>query len=154
MAVRGGKGKIMAAMVPDAMSGVRAARDAGLVRAEALVAVRAKAERGDFTHALSDLLRDALGSRPLLRLHIWRVEQAAFDNRTATCKRHARIAAEWCGVDGARAGSLTLAWLLDERTGGARLAAWLLAISLDMRDAHGGRAFLLSGPDPFAHVRS
>ena len=67
----------MAAMVPDAMSGVQAARDAGLVRAEALVAVRAKAERGDFTHALSDLLRDALGSRPLLRLHIWRVEQAA-----------------------------------------------------------------------------
>ena len=117
----------MAAMVPDAMSGVQAARDANLIRAEALVAVRAKAERGDFTHALSDLLRDALGSRPLLRLHIWRVEQAAFDNRTATCKRHARIAAGWCGVDGARAGSLTLAWLLDERTGGARLAAWLPA---------------------------
>lgn len=144
----------MAAMVPDAMRGVQAARDANLIRAEALVAVRAKAERGDFTHALSDLLRDALESRPLLRLHIWRVEQAAFDNRTATCKRHARIAAEWCGVDGARAGSLTLAWLLDERTGGARLAAWLLAISLDMRDAHGGHAFRLSGPDPFAHVRS
>ena len=61
----------MAAMVPDAMSGVQAARDANLIRAEALVAVRAKAERGDFTHALSDLLRDALGSRPLLRLHIW-----------------------------------------------------------------------------------
>ena len=89
-----------------------------------------------------------------MRLHVWRVEQAAFDNRTATCKRHAGLTAEWCGAAGSRAGSLTLAWLLDGRTDGMRLASWLLAISLDMRDARGRHAFLLSGPDPFRRTRS
>lgn len=141
-------------MVPVSQTGVDAARRARLTRSRALLDVHGKASRGRFDLALADLIRDCQSEPALLRLHIWRVEQALMDNRTAACKRHARIAAEWCGTRRIRAGGLTMAWLLDGRTGGARLAAWLLAIGLDVRDGKGRRVFLLSGPDPFRDVRS
>ncbi|MBT1164560.1 hypothetical protein [Bifidobacterium felsineum] len=141
-------------MVPESQVGVKAAERARRIRAEALIRMRRQAEQGDFAHALADLIRDAQTEPALLRLHIWRVEQAFMDNRTAACKRHARLAAEWNGATRSRAGSLTLAWLLHEQSGGARLAAWLLAIGLDVRDRRGRRVFTLSGPDPYHRFRS
>lgn len=141
-------------MALDPMTGVAAAADARSRRSAALVRVRAAAERGDFRHCLADLFTEAARDPALMRLHIWRVEQAAFDNKTSLCKRHARLAAQWCGTDAGRGGTLTLAWLLDGRTGGARLSAWLMAISFDLKDEKGGHPFVPSGADPFAALRT
>lgn len=46
-----------------------------------------------------------------------------------------------------RPATANLRWLLDGRTGGARWAAWLLAIGLDM-------GFKLTPPDPYIHTTS
>ena len=88
--------------------GVEARMKANSRRADALVRLRSMAESGQGADALAWLLRECQSDPALLRLHVWRVSQAIYD----------------------------------ERTKGARLSAWLLAVALDL-------GYRLPGPDPY-----
>lgn len=99
-------------------------------------------ERGQGRDALPWLFDACERDEALLRLHVWRVDQAVFGTADIAAKRRIVRVAEWCGTRVDRPGSVTLAWLLDARTRGARLSAWLLAIALDL-------GYRLPGPDPY-----
>lgn len=129
-------------------------------RADALriLAMEGARERRDWRagmplHCLSRLFMQAGRDPAILSMHVWLIEQAAFAHSKQLCLRHIRLAAEWSGGSVKRAGDVSLSWLLDARTGGARLAAWLLAVFLDVSDVEGRPVFALSGADPFARVR-
>lgn len=125
----------------------RRKRDVARLRADALVELRERASRGE-VDCVARLIARCATEPELLGLHVWQVERAAFDHTRRMCLRHIIEAADWC--DAARPeqpGRVRMSWLLDARTGGARLAAWLLAVCLDLD------GFRLSGPDPFhAHT--
>lgn len=121
--------------------GVEAMRGSHERRAAALLEMRRRSE-ADAHDPIPWIIRRAADDPALLRLRVWRIDQAAFGTgRTVAIRRVAR-AAEWCDAPLARPQAATLSWLLDARTGGARLSAWLLAVGLDM-------GFRLHGPDPF-----
>lgn len=112
-------------------------------RAMMLVRLRRLAETDG--RACLPALIDACQDDPaILRLRAWRADQAVFGTGRTKALRHVETAARWCGAsDGMpRPGDVTMGWILDARTQGARLAAWLLAIGLDM-------GFQLTGPDPY-----
>lgn len=134
-------------MVPSPLRAVEAHRSHAAARAAALLELKARAERGE-RECVADLIRAAADDPALMGLHVWRIERAAFARSDAMCLRHVRQAAEWSGSPPVRAGSARLSWLLDARTGGARLAAWLLAVCLDL-----DVGFSLPGPDPYAAMR-
>ncbi|MBT1161849.1 hypothetical protein [Bifidobacterium sp. SO1] len=110
-------------------------------------------ERGMPLHCLSRLFMQAGRDPAILAMHVWLIEQAAFAHSKQQCLRHIRLAAEWTGTSVSRAGDVSLSWLLDARTGGARLSAWLFAVFLDTVDCHGRPVYVPSGPDPFRFSR-
>ena len=131
--------------------------DAARARAACLAELRRKADRGD-TDCLPWLIGQAARDRRLLAIHVWMVDQAVFGATRFTARRHVAQADAWCRPVKTkhratrtdrrqhpfRPATATLRWLLDGRTGGARWAAWLLAIGLDM-------GFRLDPPDPYSH---
>ena len=122
--------------------GVEARMKANSRRADALVRLRSMAESGQGADALAWLLRECQSDPALLRLHIWRVSQAIYGTSDATARRQVARAAEWCRARDVDPATANLGWLLDERTKGARLSAWLLAVALDL-------GYRLPGPDPY-----
>lgn len=78
----------------------------------------------------------------MLSLHVWAVDQAIFGTGRIRAGRHIETAAAWCGHHIGSPWTVDMGWLLDERTGGSRLAAWTYAIALD-------NGFRPSGPDPY-----
>lgn len=132
-------------MVPPAMSGADALRRNVRRRAQALVRLRAlaRAGRADCIALLVDACRH---DKALMGLKVWRVEEAAFGRTQRMCKKHVAQTVAWCGKAKAmKPGEIRMSWLLDERTKGARLAAWLLAVCLEL-DAD---QFRLGMPDPY-----
>lgn len=125
----------------DSMSGVEAMRGSHERRAAALLEMRRRSE-GVEHDPIPWIMMRAASDPALLRLRVWRIDQAAFGTGRTAALRRVQRAAEWCGAPLERPQSATLSWLLDARTGGARLSAWLLAVGLDM-------GFRLHGPDPF-----
>lgn len=125
----------------DAMKGVEAMRGSHERRAAALLEMRRRSET-DTHDPLPWLMRQAATDPALLRLRVWRIDQAAFGTGRAVAVRRVAQAAEWCGAPLQRPQAATLSWLLDARTDGARLSAWLLAVGLDM-------GYRLHGPNPF-----
>lgn len=118
-------------------------RDGARARALALMEAARLADEGRPDLVLPMLLERRAGDPSVGRLRLWRVDQAVFNvGHDAACGAAARAAA-WCGVD-RPGGYLTLDWVLDRRTRGARLTAWLFAMTLRQT---GGRG--LSGPDPY-----
>ena len=88
------------------------------------------------------MLIDACCKDPaMLSLHVWAVDQAIFGTGRIRAGRHIETAAAWCGHHIGSPWTVDMGWLLDERTGGSRLAAWTYAIALD-------NGFRPSGPDP------
>lgn len=132
----------MAVGAASSAQAVDAARDARERRAECLIRLRTMSEGGRGRDALPTLFADCARDPALLRLHVWRVDQAVYGTADIAAKRRVARAAEWCGSRLERPGSATLSWLLDARTDGARLAAWLLAVALDL-------GYTLPGPDPY-----
>lgn len=130
------------------------------VRAVCLAELRRKADRGD-TNCLPWLIRQTARDPRLLTIHVWMVDQAVFGAPRFVALRHVMQAAAWCAPAKrqhrqhcpgrrqrtVRPATATLRWLLDGRTGGARWAAWLSAIGLDM-------GFKLTLPDPYSHDES
>lgn len=130
---------------------------AAQARAECLAELRRKADRGD-TDCLPWLIARTEQDPRLLAIHVWMVDQAVFGATRFVARRHVAQAHEWCrplSPGGRkprtarrqhpfRPATATLGWLLDGRTGGARLTAWLLAVGL-------GLGFRLDPPDPYSH---
>ena len=133
----------------EGLKGHEIKRDYAARRAAALVELRERAARGE-VDCVARLVERCANEPPLLGLHVWQVERAAFDHSRAACLRHVEQAAAWCGATHVgQPGRVSMAWLLHGGTGGARLAAWLLAVCLDLD------GFALSGPDPFhAHTHA
>lgn len=134
--------------VPASLTGVMAARDHARIRAAALMRLHDRSHPTDPNadpdpFCVARLIAESADEPALLGLHVWRIEATAFDRSPALCRRHVTQAAEWTGSTMTRPGSARLSWLLDARTGGARLGAWVLAMYLDF----GGT---LPGPDPYA----
>ena len=123
-------------MVPSSVTRVDAARR----RAAALVRVSELAA-SDPRLALQWLFAAALEDPALLRVRLWRVDQALFGSSRRAALLSVRAALLWCGDDRV-SGYVSLAWVLDGRTGGARLSAWLLAVSLR-------EGVELPGPNPY-----
>lgn len=129
-------------MVLDSMKGHEAKRAYRERRAAALVELRARAERGE-ADCIARLIAATAHDPALLGMHVWMIEQAAFERPGGTCRRHVAQAAAWSGASLPIPGRADLGWLLDARTGGARLAAWLYAVCRNLD------GFDLSGPDPY-----
>ena len=135
-------------------------------RADALMRLRADARRDmdalrsradgepPRLHALGRLLALAGADRAILALHVWIVEQTLFDHARGMCVRHVAETARWGGYRLERPGDASLGWLLDARTNGARLGAWLMIMLAETEDPKTGRPLLEpSGPDPYAGLR-
>lgn len=131
--------------------------EAAQVRAACLAELRRKADRGD-TDCLPWLIRQTARDPRLLTIHVRMVDQAVFGATRFVALRHVAQATAWCAPAKQqhrithpdrrrrvfRPATANLRWLLDGRTGGARWAAWLLVIGLDM-------GFKLTPPDPYLH---
>jgi hypothetical protein len=124
---------------------VKARERARDIRAAALVELRRMSETGRGAQTLPWLFHRCAEEPALMRLHVWQVSQAIYGLSDKAAKHQVRTAARWCGTDLPKPGNATLAWLLDGRTDGARLSAWLLAVALDL-------GYRLKGPDPY-HVQ-
>ena len=122
--------------------GVEARAKANARRADALDRLRSMAEGGQGGQALAWLFRACQSDPALLRLHVWRVSQAIYGTSDRTARSQVARTAAWCGAKGVDPARANLGWLLDERTKGARLSAWLLAVALDL-------GYRLPGPDPY-----
>lgn len=122
--------------------GVEARAKAAARRADALVRLRSMAENGQGADALAWLCGACQTDPALLRLHVWKISQAIYGTSDTTARRQVAHAAAWCGAKGVDPATANLGWLLDERTRGARLSAWLLAVALDL-------GYRLPGPDPY-----
>lgn len=105
-------------------------------------------------HCLEHVFMQAAHDPAILVTHVWLIEQAMFGSTKRVCLKHVRETIQWTGASETRAGSVSLSWLLDARTNGARLAAWLLFVFVDATDLYGNHLFSLSQPDPFASVRN
>lgn len=119
-------------MALDPMTGGMANRDAARRRAELLFQLRTLADTGRGVQALPLLLDACMRDKAILRIHVWMVDQAIFGSKRHVALRHVRQAADWCGHAVDNTARTDMGWLLDERTGGARWSAWLLAVGLDM----------------------
>lgn len=122
--------------------GVEARAKAAARRADALVRLRTMAENGQGGGALAWLCEACQTDPALLRLHVWKISQAIYGTSDAVARRQVTRAAAWSGAKGVDPATANLGWLLDERTKGARLSAWLLAVALDL-------GYRLPGPDPY-----
>lgn len=129
-------------MALDAMKGGAAQRDAAMRRAMMLARLQTMTVEQRGVECLPSLFRALDEDKALLGLHVAQVDRVVFGAGRAASLRHVSQAAAWCDADVTVPGRVTLAWLLDARTGGARLCAWLLAVALDL-------GFALSGPDPY-----
>lgn len=132
-------------MALDPQEGLNASRQASARRAAMLLRLSRLADM-DGRQCLPTLIKACQCDTAMLAMRVWRVDQAVFGTGRTAALRHVRLAAQWCGHDLESPGKATVGWLLDERTGGARLAAWLYAIALD-------NGFRPSGPNPYhAHA--
>lgn len=122
--------------------GVEARAKAAARRTDALVTLRSMAENGQGGEALAWLFRECQSDPALLRLHVWKISQAIYGTSDAVARRQVARTAEWCQARDVDPATTNLGWLLDERTKGARLSAWLLAVALDL-------GYRLPGPDPY-----
>ncbi|MDW8486957.1 hypothetical protein [Bifidobacterium thermophilum] len=130
---------------------------AAQMRAACLAELRRKADRGD-TDCLPWLIRRTARDPRLLTIHVRMVDQAVFGATRFVALRHVAQATAWRAPAKrqhrqhcpgrrqrtVRPATATLRWLLDGWTGGARWAAWLLVIGLDM-------GFKLDPPNPYSH---
>ncbi|RSX49845.1 hypothetical protein [Bifidobacterium castoris] len=134
-------------MAPDPMKGAMGARDAAARRAMILLELKRLADTGRGIECLPRLVDAAGTDRAVLALHVWLIDQAVFGSGRERALNHLRRACEWTGARPDRSpGTLTVGWLLDERTGGARLLAWLTALACDR--TIGG--WTPPPPDPYA----
>lgn len=126
---------------PDPIA-ARAARMAADGRRAAMLVTLRRQSETDGRRCLPMLIRACSDDPAMLSLHVWAVDQAIFGTGRVTAARHVTTAAAWCGHAIGSPYNADMGWLLDERTGGARLAAWTYAIALD-------NGFRPSGPDPY-----
>lgn len=106
-----------------------------------LLTLRRQSET-DGRQCLPMLIQACADDPAMLALHVWAVDQAIFGTGRVLAGRHVSTAAAWCGHAIDSPYRTSMGWLLDERTGGSRLAAWAYAIALD-------NGFRPSGPDPY-----
>ena len=129
-------------MALEPMIGVQARRENTARRASMLVELERLSAAGRGVECLPLLIRACQEDEALLKLRVWTVDHAIWQTgRTVACRRIMR-AVSWCGTQVNSASKVTVGWLLDERTSGARLSAWLLAVALDL-------GYRLPGPDPY-----
>lgn len=126
---------------PDSIAGSAARRDSNARRAAMLLELRRRSEL-DGRECLPMLIDACCKDKAMLSLRVWMVDQAVFGSGRTRAGRHVATAAAWCGHDLASPWLADMGWLLDDRTKGARLAAWTYAIALD-------NGFRPSGPDPY-----
>lgn len=134
------------AMAPDPVRGARGAHDAAGRRAMILMELKQLADHGRGIECLPRLVEQAATDPAILALHVWLVDQAVFGSGRERALNHLRRVCEWTGARPDRSpGTLTVGWLLDERTGGARLLAWLTALACDRTIG----AWRPAAPDPY-----
>lgn len=126
---------------PDPLTGHEARLAADRRRAAMLLRLRRQSET-DGRQCLPMLIDACCKDSAMLSLHVWAVDQAIFGTGRIRAGRHIETAAAWCGHHIGSPWTVDMGWLLDERTGGSRLAAWTYAIALD-------NGFRPSGPDPY-----
>jgi hypothetical protein len=100
----------------------------------------------DGSRCLPRLIEGCMADPALLSLHVWMTDQAIFGTGRIAALRRIERAATWCETE-VNPAKADMGWLLDGRTGGARFAAWCLAVGLDL-------GFELASPSPWPAFRA
>lgn len=98
-------------------------------RAQEILRIKAVADRGD-TPPLPVLLRDCGDNGRLYRIRVWQVTQAITGAGRTACMRIMENTIRWSGSPEIPPSKPNLHWLLDQRTKGRRLSAWIVATAL------------------------
>lgn len=118
--------------VPSQVTARDRLHEATMRRAMLLAELKQLADTGRGVECIPLLVDRANTDRTILGLHAWQADQAVFGSSRARAFKHLAQACDWCGARPKRSyGTLTVGWLLDARTNGARLLAWLTALASD-----------------------
>lgn len=107
-------------------------QEAARLRADALMHVRQLADT-DPANALPWLTAQALTTPAIMRLRLWRIDQALFGTSRRTSLQTVKRMLEWTNSRPREPGVITLAWILDPRSNGSRYAAWLMLMAVRTR---------------------
>lgn len=130
-------------VTPDPRVAAAASRLASQRRAQLLIELKQLADAGHGDQCIPVLVDRASHDPAVCALHVWLVDQAVFGAGRALACRHIQTAARWTGcVLKHSPARTTVGWLLDDRTHGARLLAWLAAIAT-------GSGWKPDPPDPY-----
>ncbi|RYN11858.1 hypothetical protein PG2022B_1927 [Bifidobacterium animalis subsp. animalis] len=133
-------------MVPSPVTAHQGLREAAIRRAALLAELKQLADTGRGIECIPLLVDRADRDKAILALHVWQADQAIFGSSHARACKHLAQTCDWCGTRPKHSyGTLTVGWLLDARTNGARRLAWLTALAADPMIA----AWTPDPPDPY-----
>lgn len=118
--------------VPSQVTAHDALQEATMRRAMLLAELKQLADTGRGVECIPLLIDRADRDKAILNMHVWQADQAIFGSSRARACKHLAQTCDWCQARLNHSyGTLTVGWLLDARTNGARLLAWLTALASD-----------------------